>query len=182
METVSPEIPPLTTAAQPSEYIKNHKGLRQVKASSWRSAYPTQSEICFPMIYPRACPQMYSKLATTMSDLRWSLKFQQRTRTHTCRHNNLLLQISIGMPLSIQLKYEQGKTVSWVSKLNRKGSVSRRFGWTSQKIWKTKPILAVRQAAKKIPQQNAFYPTENRIWGPKLWRPYQQKRLFNILK
>jgi hypothetical protein len=42
------------------------------------------------------------------------------------QHNNLLLQISIGMPFSIQLKYEQGKTASWVSKI-RKGSVSWRF-------------------------------------------------------
>jgi len=48
------------------------------------------------------------------------------------------------MPLSIQLRYEQGKTASWVSKLIRKGSVSWRFDWTPQKKEKrrrTKPIL-----------------------------------------
>lgn len=56
-----------------------------------------------------------------------ALKFQQRTRSHTCRHDNLLPK-SIGMKLSIQLKYEQGRTISWVSKLNRKGSLSRMFG------------------------------------------------------
>lgn len=56
------------------------------------------------------------------------------------------------MPLSVYLKYEQGKTVSWVSKLNRKGLVE------PQKFWKSKPILAVSQAAKKNPpQQTAFY-------------------------
>jgi hypothetical protein len=54
------------------------------------------------------------------------------------------------MPLSIQLEYEQEKKVSWVSKLNREGSVSRRLGWTLQKNWKTKPVLTARQAAKKF--------------------------------
>jgi hypothetical protein len=47
------------------------------------------------------------------------------------------------MLLRVYLKYE-GKTVSWVSKLNRKGSISRRFGCIEpQKFWKTKPILAL---------------------------------------
>jgi hypothetical protein len=33
METVSPEIPPLATAAPPKRIYKNQKRLRQVKAS-----------------------------------------------------------------------------------------------------------------------------------------------------
>lgn len=80
METPPLKYWPLTT---PKPIYKNHKVLRQVKASLERRACLTQSEICSPMIYPSASPQMYRNFGTDTVRSQMKLKVSAKNSALT---------------------------------------------------------------------------------------------------